>query len=185
MIHNHHILPKHAGGTDDISNIIQLTVEEHSEAHRTLYETYGKIEDYLAWKGLSGQISKQEILKEIYNQNGKRLGKSNKGRAPSNKGVPMSEDQKVKLRKPKSEEHKQSLRKPKNKTDNMGKYERTDIIKEKLRTSAKKQFENQEFRNKHSEKMKSLRSKCVHCGFETIPTNIKRWHNDNCKQNIK
>ena len=40
--HRHHIIPRHAGGTDDPSNIIELSVEEHAEAHRILYEQYGR-----------------------------------------------------------------------------------------------------------------------------------------------
>ena len=48
------------GGTDDPSNLIELTVEEHAEAHRLLYEEYGKQEDYIAWKALSGSISSEE-----------------------------------------------------------------------------------------------------------------------------
>jgi hypothetical protein len=63
--HKHHIVPKHAGGTDDSSNIIELTIEEHAEAHKILYEKYDRIEDKLAWLGLSGQIGKDEILKTI------------------------------------------------------------------------------------------------------------------------
>ena len=31
-MHSHHIIPKHIGGTDDPSNIIELTVEEHAAA---------------------------------------------------------------------------------------------------------------------------------------------------------
>lgn len=50
------------GGTDDPSNLIELTVEEHAEAHRLLYEEYGKQEDYIAWKTLSGQIGKDDAL---------------------------------------------------------------------------------------------------------------------------
>ena len=53
------------GGTDDPTNLIELTVEEHAEAHRVLYEKYGKIEDYCAWNGLLGIIGKEEILKLI------------------------------------------------------------------------------------------------------------------------
>ena len=34
IYHNHHILPKHMGGTDDPENIIKLTIEEHAEAHK-------------------------------------------------------------------------------------------------------------------------------------------------------
>lgn len=32
--HRHHIIPKHAGRTDDNSNLIELTIEEHAEEHR-------------------------------------------------------------------------------------------------------------------------------------------------------
>lgn len=63
--HKHHIIPRHVGGTDDPSNLIELNIEEHAEAHRVLYETHGRIEDYYAWKGLSGQIGKDEILKQL------------------------------------------------------------------------------------------------------------------------
>ena len=63
-MHKHHIIPRHMGGTDDPSNIIELSVEEHAEAHRVLYEKYGKREDYIAWKGLSGNIGKEDIHRE-------------------------------------------------------------------------------------------------------------------------
>lgn len=63
------------GGSDVPENLIELSIEEHAEAHRILYENYGKIEDYWAWKGLSGQIDKEEILREIYINNGKNMGK--------------------------------------------------------------------------------------------------------------
>jgi hypothetical protein len=64
--HKHHIVPRHMGGTDDPSNIIELTIEEHAEAHRKLWEEHGCIEDKLAWKGLLGLISKQDILLELH-----------------------------------------------------------------------------------------------------------------------
>lgn len=74
MKHKHHIIPKHDGGTDDPENIIYLSIEDHAEAHRELYEKNGKIEDYLAWKGLSGIIGKDEILKILMEENGRRNG---------------------------------------------------------------------------------------------------------------
>lgn len=58
------------GGTDDPSNLIRLSVEEHAEAHRKLYEEHGRWQDYLAWKTLSGLVGKDEAMKEIYRQNG-------------------------------------------------------------------------------------------------------------------
>lgn len=61
ILHKHHIIPKHAGGTDDPSNLIYLTVEEHAEAHRLLFEQHGCWQDELAWLALSGHIGKEEI----------------------------------------------------------------------------------------------------------------------------
>ena len=51
------------GGTDHPSNLIKLTVEEHAEAHRQLFEKHGKWQDEIAWKTLSGQISNAEAIK--------------------------------------------------------------------------------------------------------------------------
>lgn len=61
IYHVHHIVPIHAGGTDDPSNLIKLTVEEHAEAHRKLWEEHGRWQDKIAWQMLSGQIGKEEI----------------------------------------------------------------------------------------------------------------------------
>jgi hypothetical protein len=71
--HKHHIIPKHQGGSDDPSNLVELTVEEHALAHKLLYEQYGKWEDKLAWKALAGQIGKDEIIQEA-------RGAANRGR---------------------------------------------------------------------------------------------------------
>ena len=65
IYHTHHIVPRHMGGTDDSSNLIRISVEEHAEAHKILYEKYGHEEDKLAWLGLSGILSKQEHVKEM------------------------------------------------------------------------------------------------------------------------
>jgi hypothetical protein len=65
MKHIHHIIPKHMGGTDDPCNLVELTVEEHSEAHRILFEQFGRKEDELAWKGLTGIMGKEERVKEL------------------------------------------------------------------------------------------------------------------------
>jgi hypothetical protein len=53
------------GGTDDANNIVALTVAEHAEAHRILYEQHGLLEDKLAWQGLLGLIGKEEIVHAI------------------------------------------------------------------------------------------------------------------------
>jgi hypothetical protein len=54
------------GGTDDPDNLIELSVEEHAEAHRVLWEKHGHWQDKVAWKGLAGLMTKEEILLEMY-----------------------------------------------------------------------------------------------------------------------
>lgn len=61
--HIHHIKPKHAGGDNSPNNLIELTIEEHAEAHRILWEKNNQWQDYVSWKALSGQIGKEEIRK--------------------------------------------------------------------------------------------------------------------------
>lgn len=83
MKHKHHVVPLHMGGTDDPSNIVELTVEEHAEAHRKLFEEHGRWEDELAWKGLAGMITQEELIKTKLSKAGKKghskgLGKATK-----------------------------------------------------------------------------------------------------------
>ncbi len=86
IYHLHHIVPKHAGGTDDPSNLIKLAVKEHAEAHRLLFEKYGKKEDEIAWKTLSGQISISEAKKQA-----QRLGAIKGGKISGPKPKKISE----------------------------------------------------------------------------------------------
>lgn len=60
MNHIHHIIPRHAGGTDSPDNLIELTVEEHAEAHRLLWEANGDLRDKLAWLMLAGKTDEAE-----------------------------------------------------------------------------------------------------------------------------
>jgi hypothetical protein len=92
------------GGTDDPSNLIYLTVEEHAQAHKKLWEEHGRWQDELAWKALSGQIGKEEITrhkqrmahlgKTLSEEHKKKIGLSGKGRIPWNKGKSYTEERK-------------------------------------------------------------------------------------------
>lgn len=65
MKHKHHIIPRHMGGSDEPSNIVELSIEEHAEAHRLLYEQYGKLQDKIAWLMLSGKTTEAENLRIV------------------------------------------------------------------------------------------------------------------------
>jgi hypothetical protein len=68
MSHLHHIVPKHMGGTDDPDNLIELSVEDHAEAHKKLFEEYGHWQDYLAWQGLSKIIPREELISMVQSE---------------------------------------------------------------------------------------------------------------------
>ena len=72
MKHKHHIIPKHMGGSDYPENLVELTPEEHAEAHRILYEEYGHWQDYVAWQGLAKLSEKKDFVKLLLSESGKR-----------------------------------------------------------------------------------------------------------------
>lgn len=63
--HIHHVIPKHAGGTDNPDNLVELSVEEHALAHKKLYEEHGRWQDRVAWLSLAGIIDDAERIYEI------------------------------------------------------------------------------------------------------------------------
>lgn len=115
--HKHHIIPRHAGGTDDPSNLVELTVEDHAIAHKVLYGLYGRWQDKIAWKALSGTIDKENIRREATiafnksreysvetrakmsaSQKGKKLSKETRAKmSASKKGRKFSEETKKKI----------------------------------------------------------------------------------------
>jgi hypothetical protein len=85
--HKHHIIPKHAGGDDSANNIIELTVEEHAEAHRLLFEKYGRIQDKVAYMGLASLATHAELI-YMLNSEGKKGNKNPMfGKPAPNRGV--------------------------------------------------------------------------------------------------
>ena len=63
--HKHHIVPRHVGGTNDPSNLIELSIIDHAEAHKLLYEQHGRWQDYVAWQGLAMMVDKEELIRLI------------------------------------------------------------------------------------------------------------------------
>jgi hypothetical protein len=72
-------------------NVVVLTIEQHAQVHQFLYEQYGRWEDRLAWKGLTGGIGTESILAEKQRLNGSRSGLLIKG-------IPKSQDHKNALK---------------------------------------------------------------------------------------
>lgn len=71
--HLHHIIPKHAGGTDDLGNLIPVTKEEHQKLHLERYEKYGDFRDLCAYYVIGSEFEK--CRKEQSSAGGKIGGK--------------------------------------------------------------------------------------------------------------
>lgn len=100
IYHKHHIIPRHMGGTDDPSNLIELTIQEHAEAHRKLFEEHGRWQDEIAWKTLSGQISNADAIKlaQTLANTGKHVSQKTREKLRQfNKGKKLSEEHRRKI----------------------------------------------------------------------------------------
>jgi hypothetical protein len=123
--HCHHKIPKHMGGSDDDSNIVYLTPEEHALAHFELYEKYGRYEDAQAFNTLSSQWlngrtidgykqNKEHIQKRISSIDYSKVSAKLKGRKSPTLGMKFEYKPKPKISdaqrgKPKSEETKKRV----------------------------------------------------------------------------
>lgn len=163
--HKHHIVPKHMGGTDDSSNLIELSVEEHAEAHRELYEKYGSVYDFVAWKALSGQITSDEA---------RRLAT-----VATWTGRNHTEETKEKIR---AARERQPM------------FPRSEETKKKISDSLKGHPVSENTRKLISEgtkgKPKGTKGKpkrkidCPHCGKVGAIAMMYRWHFDKCKLKV-
>ncbi len=57
-LERHHIIPRHAGGTDNKKNLIKLSLKDHMLAHKIRYEIYGNRYDLSAYSYMTGQSAK-------------------------------------------------------------------------------------------------------------------------------
>ena len=62
--HWHHIIPKYEGGSDDPSNLVELTIEDHAIAHRVRWMMFKDERDKWAWYVLAGLIDGEEFRRE-------------------------------------------------------------------------------------------------------------------------
>lgn len=161
-LHKHHIIPKHMGGTDDPSNLIDLTVEEHALAHKELWEKHGKWQDLVAWRALEGQITSDDLRRMItsYVWTGRKhtpeaIEKIRQKRAlqpPTRTGAIVSHETREKMRK--------------SRTGKIHTKEAKDKIKMALKGKKKRQVV------------------CPHCNKIGGAPAMKQWHFDNCKERI-
>lgn len=85
IYHIHHIVPKHAGGTDDPSNLIKVTISEHAAFHYERWVYLGNDKDKLAWLGLIEVLKTSDIVHTLQVSSGKRSGEIHRQKLLSDK----------------------------------------------------------------------------------------------------
>lgn len=63
-VEKHHIIPRHAGGSDDSSNLVFLTYEDHVIAHYIRWVVFNDTRDQIAWKVMLGDPLEVRRLKQ-------------------------------------------------------------------------------------------------------------------------
>ena len=77
-MHNHHIIPRYEGGSDDPSNIVLLTVTQHAMWHYAEWTRKHNLQDKLAWQGLSRIVGQEELVAELSKLTKRFTGKTHK-----------------------------------------------------------------------------------------------------------
>jgi hypothetical protein len=100
-MHKHHVIPRHEWkvrfgnlrGFNAPDNIVNLTIDQHTQAHQLLFELNHSEYDLYAAQALSRQIGKEEVHRRVAAYvnigNSNRLGKG-LGLKPWNKGKTYS-----------------------------------------------------------------------------------------------
>jgi hypothetical protein len=84
-MHKHHIIPTYRGGSDDPVNLVAVSVTQHAMFHFCNWQLWGDKRDWLAWKGLIGEIGKEEIVRELRREGGRKGAQvlSTRGKTPA------------------------------------------------------------------------------------------------------
>ncbi len=202
-VERHHIMPKSLGGSNNKSNLINLTAREHFVCHWLLTKMVEyKPHKWKMYNALSCMLWRENKNQERYKINSRtyeQLKKNHselKSWALSGEGNGMygknhSDESRVKMR------ISQAIRWKEN--------DLSDETREKLRNSRKHVGPNLKLRGKNNanykpgarEKMKAtflerygvehgslIPKTCEHCGKTCGIANYNRWHGDRCKQKL-
>lgn len=75
LLEKHHILPKHAGGTNATSNMVSLSIKDHITSHWLRWKVYDSTKDFKAYKF---RVSNSEERRQIQIDNVRKMQEENK-----------------------------------------------------------------------------------------------------------
>jgi hypothetical protein len=207
-VESHHILPQSMGGLNNDDNLVKLSARQHYLAHWMLWKAYKSKEMTFAFFSMSNQSNQYQgrncrinsrIYENLRNEFSTLLSKTaeDKWQDLEYRQKHIDTNNSEKTQKIRSEKAKKLWQDP-------------DYVEKLLASRAKARAEGR-VRTDHSKcgqpgelnpmKRPEVKAKntgvnhysnrdgytkpsCIHCGITTTPTNIKRWHNENCKLKV-
>ena len=88
-MYKHHIVPRHSGGSDDSSNLVEVTYTQHTMYHFCEWQRTGNVCDYKAWKMMRGEesyVAGWNKGKTWSEETKRKISKSKKGISIKNSG---------------------------------------------------------------------------------------------------
>ncbi len=74
MIHKHRIIPGYEGGKYVEGNVVPLTLTQHVMWHYAEWTRKRNVQDFVAYKMLSGQVGKEEGIEMLVREGGRKGG---------------------------------------------------------------------------------------------------------------
>ena len=199
IYHNHHFVPRHAGGADDPSNIMRVSVAEHAALHYERWVVTGDELDRVAWKFLVGQIRMSDAKRAAIIEGARRGGTSNAinktgfcGRSKEKMSIDGRKAASCGPQLFKDKSFQQEMSRRSNKVKSIrradGAYKELYEIQSrylKARYTKAKGYVNDGWfdleRGKLQAAQNNSQAACPHCGKIGQYRAMKRWHFDNCK----
>jgi hypothetical protein len=172
----HHVIPRCLGGTDDKSNLVELTAREHFIVHKLLVEIYPDVHKlvYAYWMMCNNQGSKK--MSRNYKVSSRNYEYARK--------LFSETSSKYQLGKTLTDDHKKALSVAAKTRKTRTPIKHSDETKQKLSSIWKGTTRSAEDRKKISDGQRGKKHKiikCPHCTIEGGNRTMKRWHFDNCK----
>jgi len=209
-VESHHILPQSMGGLNDNDNLVKLSARQHYLAHWMLWKAYKSKEMTFAFFSMSNQSNQYQgrnrrinsrIYENLRNEFSTLLSKTaeDKRQDPAycQKHIDTNNSEKTKQKRSaaikklwEDSVYVEKVIAGRKKAKAEGRYQFS--IEERKNRSLRSTGDNNPAKrpevrakntglNHYSNRDGYVKPSCAHCGITTTPTNIKRWHNNNCK----
>lgn len=207
----HHVIPRCMGGLNEPSNLVQLTAKQHFVAHHLLFKIHGGLRLAHAWfnmcrvgRGQDCRLVNARLFERARTTRAQLMSEESKGSKNHFYGkthsaesrARMSQKQReLKLWENRSDVHKRNLRdaqrrpktdEHKSKIGRKGMLMLQHVVTKEIIRVRKNDARLLDDNWVNPRKLNpEPRRKCDHCDVVTTSSNLKRWHNDNCKHKGK